>query len=133
MMGVETVRNQSCSINVELIQHRNRRGSNCVQDSDLNDFWRYHCLKGGKRKGGGGAINKNRRGSEFAQESDLDDFWCYVLRSATDGGHGRLCCLLGQPKVGNFDLMDVVGRGQQQVFQLEISVHNTSAPDTDET
>ncbi len=61
--------------------------------------------------------------------SDLDDFWRYILGSATNGGHGRLCSLLGQPKVCNLDLVNVVGSGQQQVLQLQISMHNTSAPD----
>ena len=65
----------------------------------------------------------------LVQDSDLDDFWRYILGSSTDGRHGRLCSLLGQPKVCNLDLVNVVGSGQQQVFQLEVSVHNTSAPD----
>jgi len=69
----------------------------------------------------------------FVQDSDLDDLWRYILRSPTDGGHGRLCSLLGQPKIRNLDLVNVVGSGQQQVLQLQISVHNTSAPDTNET
>ncbi len=43
-----------------------------------------------------------------------------------------LSSLLGQPKVCDLDLVNVVGSGQQQVFQLEISVHNTSAPDMTE-
>ncbi len=66
------------------------------------------------------------------RDSDLDDFWRYILGSSTDGGHGRLSSLLGQPKVCDLDLVNVVGSGQQQVFQLEISVHNTSAPDMTE-
>ena len=50
--------------------------------------------------------------SRLADRLHLDDFWCYILWGAADGGHGRLCCLLGQPKVSYLDLVNVIGRRQ---------------------
>lgn len=63
----------------------------------------------------------------FADRAHLDDFWCYILWGAADSSHGRLCCLLSQPKVGYLDLVNVVGRRQQQIFQFEVTVDDTSA------
>lgn len=42
----------------------------------------------------------------------LDDFWRYVLGCAAYGGHGRLGCFFGQPKVSNLHLVNVVGGRQ---------------------
>ena len=67
------------------------------------------------------------RQTDRQAEQYLDDFWRDILGGAADGGHGRLRCLLGQPKVGYLDFVDVIGRRQQQVLQFEVTVDNTSA------